>query len=244
MTTDLACTPLPAITVDLLLGIVTTRAIRRYKDEDIPEEDLRAMLFAASRGSSGSNRQPTRFLVLRRTEAAGEARRLLGLAARTVWERKSVNEGYGTGSGAVPSSRKWRMAQTMQMFAENIDRSPVIVFACLAGVQAPDLHHGASVYPAVQNLLLAARSLGYGGVLTTFHREVQDDLVRALNLPQDVTICATVPIGRPMGNHGPVRRMPLSATVHENVWGAHPSWAVEPPPVRAAGARSAEFTGE
>ena len=74
--------PLPADTVGLLEGLTTTRAIRRYTVDPVPTAALRDILFAATRAPSGSNRQPFRFLVLRESAVAGEAKRLLGNAAR------------------------------------------------------------------------------------------------------------------------------------------------------------------
>src|ERR1035437_4121948 len=76
-------------------GLITTHAIRRYRyDVDIPETDLAKMFFAATRAPSGNNAQPFRFIVLRRTPEAAEARSLLGLAFRSRWKRKSADEGY------------------------------------------------------------------------------------------------------------------------------------------------------
>src|SRR6184192_4006050 len=79
---------LPRDLVGLLEGITTTRAIRRYRDEPVPDNALRAMLFAATRAPSGSNRQPFRFVVLTDSEVAREAKALVGDAARRAWQHK------------------------------------------------------------------------------------------------------------------------------------------------------------
>ncbi len=84
-THDLAALHLPTDTVGLIEGIATTRSIRRYRDEHVPPEALRAMLFAATRAPSGSNRQPFRMLVLTQGPKAAEAKRLIGVAARAAW---------------------------------------------------------------------------------------------------------------------------------------------------------------
>ena len=76
--TGLSETPLPADTVGLLEGLMTTRAIRRYRDEPVPDDVLRAVLFAATRAPSGSNRQPFRFVVLTDGPRAVQAKALLG----------------------------------------------------------------------------------------------------------------------------------------------------------------------
>ncbi len=88
MNEDLADVPLPEDTVGLLEGLATTRAIRRYRDEPIPERDLRDIVFAATRGPSGSNRQPFRFVVLSDGPNARAAKALIGGQARAMWDAK------------------------------------------------------------------------------------------------------------------------------------------------------------
>src|ERR1700734_4004858 len=90
--------------VGLYEGLVTTRAIRRYRDEAIAESDLRDMLFAATRAPSGSNRQPFRFVVLTSGPVAQEAKRLIGEGARHFWGTKRDLDGYDRGSGAEEDS--------------------------------------------------------------------------------------------------------------------------------------------
>src|ERR1700693_2507444 len=104
---------LPSDTVGLLDGICTTRAIRRYRDEPVPESVLRDMLFVASRAPSGSNRQPFRFLVLTDGPKAEKAKALLADAARRAWDTKRTTDGYDEGSGAEQDSPKAAMARTM-----------------------------------------------------------------------------------------------------------------------------------
>ena len=85
---ELSMQPLAADQVGLLEGLTTTRAIRRYRDEPIPESVLRDILFAATRAPSGSNRQPFRFLVLTDGPKAAQAKALIGSAARAIWAAK------------------------------------------------------------------------------------------------------------------------------------------------------------
>lgn len=216
----------------LLEGLATTRAIRRFRPDPVPEEDLATILWHASRAPSGSNRQPFRFVVLRDGPAATQARRLIGGACRQVWAAKRQDDGYDEGSGAAPDSPKARMARTMQRFVDRFEETPVVVLACLRRHRPPHPTEGASVYPACQNLLLAARALGYGGVMTTWHGFVEDDLRRVLGIPDDVGIAATIALGRPEGGHGPVRRRPLRELVYEDRWEGDAPWAVDPPGTR------------
>lgn len=218
--------------ISLLEGIATTRAIRRFRPDPIPEEDLATILWHASRAPSGSNRQPFRFLVLRDGPAAAEARRAMGRSFREMWAAKRAADGYDAGSGTDGSSPKARMARTMQRFVDRFEETPVVVLACLKRHRAPHPTEGASVYPACQNLLLTARALGYGGVMTTWHAFVEDDLRRILAIPDDVGIAATLALGRPEGSHGPVRRRPLADLVYEDRWESVAPWATDPPGTR------------
>ena len=228
MTDDLASAPLPADTVGLLEGLTSTRAIRRYRDEPVPPEALRAMLFAATRAPSGSNRQPFRFIVLTNGPKAQQAKQLIATAAQRIWTGKRANDGYDRGSGTVDDSPKARMAATMQRYTDDFARVPVLVLPCLVRYREPTPFEGASIFPAVQNLLLAARALGYGGVLTGVHGMVEDDLRELLAIPEGVFMAGTITIGKPEGGHGPVRRRPLSELVYGEGWGEVPEWAVDP----------------
>lgn len=232
MTDDLGDLPLQSGDVALMEGLATTRAIRRYRDEPIPERDLRDILFAATRGPSGSNRQPFRFVVLTDSDKAHRAKALIGEAARRMWSAKRRNDGYDEGSGVRDDSPKARMARTMQRYVDEFERVPALILPCLVRYREPNPMEGASVYPAVQNLLLAARALGYGGVITGFHGMVDAELKALLGIPEEVFVAATVTLGRPQGSHGPVRRRPMSELVFGDTWGESPAWAVDPPGTR------------
>ena len=225
----LSSTPLPADRVGLLEGLTSTRAIRRYRDEPVPADVLRAVLFAATRAPSGSNRQPFRFVVLRDGPKAQAAKALIGAGARRAWGHKQHTDGYAQGSGARPDSPKARMARTMQGYVDAFERSPVLVLPCLVRYREAAATEGASVYPAYQNLLLAARALGYGGVLTGWHATVEAELHDLLGIPPEVFIAATITLGRPVGGHGAVRRRPLGELVYEDEWAQPAAWAVDPP---------------
>jgi nitroreductase len=231
-TDDLALETLPADSLGLLEGLTTTRSIRRYRDEPIPTDALRAMLFAASRAPSGSNRQPFRFVVLTDGAVARDAKSLIGTGARRAWAAKRAADGYDRGSGQVDDSPKTRMARAMQSYVDDFERAPVLVLPCLARYRDPTPTEGASVYPACQNLLLAARALGYGGVLTLWHGLVEAELRELLGVPENVFMAATITLGRPAGRHGPVRRRPLSELVFADRWGEPAPWAVDPPGTR------------
>ena len=228
-TDDLALEPLPPDSLGLLEGLTTTRSIRRYRDEPVPTGALRAMLFAASRAPSGSNRQPFRFVVLTDSAIAREAKALVGAGARRAWAAKRAADGYDRGSGEIDDSPKTRMARAMQSYVDEFERAPVLVLPCLVRYRDPTPTEGASVYPACQNLLLAARALGYGGVLTMWQGLVDAELHALLGVPDNVFVAATITIGKPAGSHGPVRRRPLSELVFADTWGESAPWAIDPP---------------
>ena len=115
--------------VELLEGIRTTRAIRRYRPEPVPDDVLRDILFAATRAPSGSNRQPFRFMVFTDSARSREVKALVARGAREIWGGKRTNEGYDQGSGQRPDSPKARMAATMQHYVDNFADVPVLVLA-------------------------------------------------------------------------------------------------------------------
>lgn len=202
--------------IGLLEALATTRAIRRYLSDPIPTDDLAHILWYAGRAPSGSNRQPFRFLVLRDGPAATQARSVLGEAFRAGWAAKREADGY----------RPSRFADSMQVYVDRFEQTPAVVLVCLDRYRAPTPYEGASVYPACQNLLLAARALGYGGALTMWHLGVEDDLRRILEIPDHVALSACITLGRPEGRHGPLKRRPIAELTFDDRWGEPAPWAV------------------
>ncbi|MDD9917250.1 MAG: nitroreductase family protein, partial [Rhodospirillaceae bacterium] len=104
--------------------------------------------------------------------------------------------------------------------------APIWIVACIEhGDDTPNRMSGASIYPAVQNMLLAARALGLGATLTTRHMIYADESDEALGLPPGVRSYAILPIGYPMGNFGPVGRGDLGDFVYQDRWGEKADWA-------------------
>jgi nitroreductase len=218
--------------ISLLEGLATTRSIRRYRFEPIPDKDLSTILWSATRAPSGTNRQPFRFLVLRDGPRATQARRLLGDSFRRGWASKVAAEGWQIENehpAEKSKSRKQRMLLAMQHYVDHFEKIPVIVLACF--VRYRELHHaeGASIFPACQNLLLAARALGYGACFSGWHSAVEAELRELLEIPEGVELSLTVTLGRPAGRHGPVRRRPVAELVYEDRWLASASWVEDPP---------------
>lgn len=204
--------------IGLLEGLASTRAIRRYTDDPIPDDDLTTILWHAGRAPSGSNRQPFRFLVLRDGSNARAAKVLLGEAFRAGWNSKRQADG----------DRPSRFADSMQRYVDGFERTPVVVLVCLDRYRPASPYEGASVYPACQNLLLAARALGYGGALTMWHLGVDAQLRELLGIPDTVALSACITLGVPEGRHGPVKRKPLSEMAFDDAWGSTADWITEP----------------
>jgi nitroreductase len=221
--------------LSLLDGLATTRAIRRYTAEPIPEHDLRNILWHATRAPTGSNRQNVRYLVLTMGERAAQAKALIGAAFRAGWDVKRITDGYVSADSAArptaegSSTPKARTAAAMQHYVDHFEQIPVVVLVCLIRHRRPHPSEGASVYPACQNLLLAARALGYGGVLTMWHQSVETELRTLLDIPNEAAVSACITLGRPAGGHGPVRRRPLADVVFDDSWGTSANWASDPP---------------
>jgi len=110
------------------------------------------------------------------------------------------------------------MLDAAQYLADHIHEAPVWIVPCLAGAN-PSRTAGSSIYPAVQNMLLAARALGLGATLTTLYLTFEKEVEAALGLPADVHSYPLLPIGYPMGRFGPVRRVPLGDVVCRDRWG-------------------------
>jgi nitroreductase len=216
--------------ISLVDALATTRAIRRFTDDPIPDDHLNQIMWLASRAPSGSNRQGFRFVVLRDGPNATQARALIADGARRMWDNKRVRDRYDRGSGGRDDSPKARLARTMDHFVAHVHEAPVIVLACVKIHRPQMLGVGGSVWPAVQNLLLAARALGYGGVITGFHGAHEGELRSLLGMPpaEELAIAATIPLGRPRGHHGPVRRRPLPELVYDDAWDAPAPWANDP----------------
>jgi nitroreductase len=120
----------------------------------------------------------------------------------------------------------------MQQYVDRFARVPVLILPCLVRYRDPTPIEGASIYPACQNLLLAARALGYGGAFTGWHVAVEAELRALLGVPDGTFMAGTITIGKPQGRHGPVRRRPMAELVYEESWGHAPDWAIDPPGTR------------
>ena len=200
---------------DLFEIIRTTRSMRRLKPDPVPNELIRKILEAGVCAPSGGNMQRWRFLVIRDPRV----KEAVGALYKRVWDEQ-VAPRYRAGEPAPGTSRERfeRMLAAAEHLANHIHEAPVWIVPCLEGA-TPTRTSGSSIYPAVQNMLLAARALGLGATLTTLYLQFEKEAEAALGLPPGVHSYALLPIGYPMGRFGPVRRIPLSDVVYEDRWG-------------------------
>ena len=204
-------------TNDLFEIIRSTRSMRRLKRDAVPNELIRKILEAGTCAPSGGNMQRWRFLVIR----DAEIKRTIGAYYKRAWDEQ-VAPRYRSGEPAPGMNRDrfLRLLDAAEYLAAHIHQAPVWIMPCLEG-GTPTRTSGSSIYPAVQNMLLAARALGLGATLTTLYLSFEKEVSAALGLPPDVHSYALLPIGYPIGRFGPVRRVPLADVVFENRWG-HP----------------------
>ena len=202
-------------TTDLFEIIRTTRSMRRLKPDPVPDALIRKILEAGVCAPSGGNMQRWRFLVIR--DAA--IKRTVGAYYKRAWE-EVVAPRYRAGEPApgMDRDRFLRLLAAAEHLAAHIQDAPVWIVPCLQGA-APTRTAGSSIYPAVQNMLLAARALGLGATLTTLYLSFEKEAEAALGLPADWHSYAILPIGYPTGRFGPVRRLALAEVVFDGRWG-------------------------
>lgn len=202
---------------DIFDIIHTTRAMRRLRPDPVPDALIHKILEAGVSAANGGNTQRWRFLVIKDPA--------IKRAVQAYYKRafdEVVGPRYRTSApppGMTPE-RHQRQHAAVEYLTEHFHEAPVWIVACLdEGSAAPTRWSGASIYPAVQNMLLAARALGLGSTLTTRHLLHEKEAEAALGLPPGVHSYAILPIGYPMGRFGPVARTALGDVVFADKWG-------------------------
>jgi nitroreductase len=212
-------------------AMYTARALRRYKTDPIPDDVMTKILDAAIRAPSGSNQQNWVFMVVK--DAA---------------KKKKISDVYARGAqilSAVYANRPHPPHMDEKQFQvlmnsatylfEHMHEAPVLLFACLrtdATGPVPNLPPeiasaaskmarigGSSIYPAVQNIILACRAFGIGTVLTTLHIFFEDEVKEILGLPKQIQTYALLPMGYPINKFGPLKRRPVSEVAFLDTYG-------------------------
>jgi nitroreductase len=205
----------------------TLRAVRRLRPDPIPEDVLERILQAAAWAPSGGNVQPWRVVVVQDPTPRGR----LGELYRVEWAK------YGAGArraldgmSGEARQKQERMLAAADYLGEHMADAPAILVFCFnprnmaitdADLGRPSVVGGGSVYPAVQNAMLACRAEGIGCTLTTLLCYQEEAVRSALKIPEDWYTCAFVPIGYPQGGgHGPISRRPVAKLCFRDEWGS------------------------
>ncbi len=199
----------------------STRAMRRIKPDPVPEELLVKLIDAGNQAASGSNQQNGRWIVVR---DKAQKEKLAELNAKVF---AAYTGPGGARAGALPhqtEEKRARMLEAVRWQAEHFAEIPALVIACLQ-VTLPirdtfsaGAGSGGSIWPGVQNLLLAARALGLAATPTTFAIADRNAAREVLNLPEDIQPFCVIPVGYPMGNFGPVTRKPTPEIMRWDRW--------------------------
>jgi len=207
------------------------RSMRRLKPDPVSDELLWKVLDAAVHAPSGGNTQPWRFIVVR----DAETKRFLQERYKRGWDRYVVANLKAAAEAAVPpppeeTAARAKMLQAAGHLAEHFHETPVLLVVCMLPRRVdlpPDPESQppspaalyASIFPAVQNILLACRAHGLGATLTTLHLMYERGIKERLGIPAEVETVAIVPIGHPIGRFGPVTRAPVETVTYWDRWG-------------------------
>jgi nitroreductase len=202
---------------DIFDIIYSTRAMRRLKPDPVPDELIRKILEAGIRAPNGGNAQRWGFLVVKDPAVKAQIQPYYRRAFDEI--RAPAHAASSTPPGMTGGAHQ-RQHSAVEYLTDHFHEAPVWIIPCTQDSKvAPPRAQGASIYPAVQNMLLAARALGLGATLTTRHMFYAKEVEAILGLPEDVHSYAILPVGWPMGKFGPVSRGDVAEFVHLDWWG-------------------------
>jgi nitroreductase len=215
-------------------AIHTARAVRRFKPDPVPDSVITQILDAAIRAPSAGNAQNWAFLVVRDPEQ----RRQLGVIYRKA---SDIASAIYVARGRPPHLTEQQFQRLMSsggFLWDHMAEAPVILVPCQTPPTLPppealptevraryvdeqrylERIRGASIYPAVQNIVLACRALGLGTTITTNHLRLEDEVKAVLGVPDDVQTVALMPVGYPRDQFGPLVRRPVTDVAYVDRW--------------------------
>jgi nitroreductase len=221
--------------IGLFDAMYSARALRRLKPDPVPDEIITKILDAAIRAPSAGNSQHWVFIVVRDPEQ----RQKLALIYRKASDIASAIYRARGRPAYMTEEQYQRMMSSGAYLWEHMAEAPVLLVACLRDRPAPpremlplevqavydqelvytDRIRGASIYPAVQNIILACRAIGLGTLITTNHIRCEGEVKALLGIPDGVLTYALMPIGYPEDKFGPVKRRPVSEVAFADRWG-------------------------
>ncbi|MDC3051777.1 nitroreductase family protein [Acidimicrobiaceae bacterium] len=215
--------------MDVFEALYTTRAMRRVKEDPIPDEIIKSMIDSAIRAPSGSNRQDWRFVAV----TDQEVRTQLADIYKETWDyyvKSFYNSSSDLGASNLKDKKQIesvrRISNSASWLAENYDKVPLLVLAFSRNDPT-----GSSIYPAIWSLMLAARSHGIGTCLTTVMSFKTEEIYEVLDIPADKgwALNATITAGYPLGKWGVAERKPVEEVTFLNKWGQSPDWNLTEP---------------
>ncbi len=199
---------------DLWSVMSSASAVRRYRPDPVADKVIEKCLESATWAPSGGNQQPWRFVVLR----SPGARAAISAGAQRTWEVMADFYKFETPAEDA-TDRKSRVLRAMWEHMHVGGNAPVCVLFCVQPQRgASDLQQGGSIFPAVQNFLLAARAQGLGAAITLWHDSCGDELRALVGIPDDWRIATLITAGWPKGGHHPVHRKPIEEVVAVDAW--------------------------
>jgi len=197
--------------MDVIETMETCSAARYLKSDPVPQELIERVIYGATRASSPGNSQHWDFIVVRNPEVKRKIRDLL------VPRFQAMAVGLPK-TGRAPS----KMIAGATHLAETMNEAPAIIFVCGPVAYPPNApveqFVWSALYPAAQNLIVAARSLGLGTTFTTFHMFMENELRDLLGIPTDIKFGVMIPIGWPQNDFVKVKRKPVSSVIHWEKW--------------------------
>jgi len=195
----------------LFATLYTARALRRFKPDAVPDDVLFQLLDAAIRAPSGQNAQDWRFLIVRSIDAKTKMQEW----AQIPWQRYAARFGEKN-IDALPRSQRLSL-KSVEHLVNHFAQTPVVLI--IMGLKGRHSTPGGSTFPAVQNLLLAARAFGLGGSVFNFPLSREESLREMLKIPENNQIYCVVPIGYPTDRPGPLGRKPVKKVVYDECFG-------------------------
>lgn len=209
--------------IGLFEAMYSCRAMRRLHPDPVPEEQLLRLVDAANQAPSGRNFQRGRWIIVRTDQ---QKQRVAELNRRASEEAARAQAEHGEPLPHHGVEKRRRMWEAVLWQSEHMHEAPAIIVACAVldhPGQDPN-RYASSIWPGIQNLLLAARASGLGAVPTTYALRFRDELHEVLGLPDDAAAQAIIPVGFPIGNFGRVSRRPAHEITTFDRWdGPHPA---------------------
>ncbi len=220
--------------ISLFEAMHSARALRRLKRDPVPEETLEKILDAAIRAPSAGNAQSWSFIIVR----DARLRAKLGAIYRKASEVASAMYAKRQRPAHMNDEQYRRFISSGGYLWDHMGESPVLLVPCLQRTPLPSRDslpseiqaryeeelayaeriRGASIYPAIQNIILACRSFGLATLITTNHLRYETEVKAALQIPADVDTYALMPIGYPEAKFGPVSRRPVREVTFADHW--------------------------